>query len=243
MDDLRKTAPITVRNMDNSEVEVHIKIIFGYVTTDDTGKSIIVMDSISVDSNSSARWIRPYPVRFVLGGGESQTVRLVATPSPGLADGEYWCRVLITSYPRGITTSSKKTSTKGAMTFAYEIGLPIYFRHGKISTGLDQHDFSLKKIDNELEVHLDLERTGNASFNGSQMIRIRNKEGEVVRTVESENLVVFNKYKLKEKVKVSDLPAGMYNIELEILSKRKDISAKYLLSSPPLRLSGKIELP
>lgn len=244
MDASRKTAPLTVRNTGEGEVEIYIHLVYGYITTDDTGKVIMKVDSTASDSTSAVQWIKPYPVRFVLGGGESQTVRLLATPPPSLADGEYWCRVMVTIYQRGAPPSqNNKNTMRGGMSFANEIGLPLYYRKGKVVTGLDQQNFSLRKIDNELEIALDLERTGNASFNGARIIKIRDREGNVVRTIESDNLVVFNKYKMKEKILVSDLPAGLYTVEMEISSKRKDISGKFLISCSPVRLSGKLELP
>jgi hypothetical protein len=244
MDASHKMVPLSVRNTSDTEVEIYIRLIYGYITTDDTGKVILTVDSTATDSTSAVQWIKPYPVRFVLGGGESQTVRLLASPPPSLAAGEYWGRVMVTIYQRGTPPSQKdKNKMRGGMSFANEIGLPIYYRSGKVNTGLDPQNFSLQKIDNELRISLDLERSGNASFNGTRVIRIRDREGNTVRTLESENLVVFNKYKLRETIKVSDLPAGGYNIEMEITSKRKDVSGNNLLSCSPIRLSGKIELP
>ena len=244
MDSAHKMVPISVRNQGNIGVEINIQIVYSYIITDDSGKVLLIRDSTATDLTSAARWIKPYPLRFVLGPGEAQTIRLLATPPPDILDGEYWGRVMVVINPRGSTPSDKeKKSITGGIVFASEIGLPIYYRHGKIDTDLDCKNFALMKIDNEITVAIDLEKMGNAAFNGSRLIRIRNSEGNTVRTYDAVTLVVFSAYKIREKIKVSDLPVGSYTLELEINSKRKDISDKYLIPIPIKRFSVKFDLP
>ncbi|MBI5021189.1 MAG: hypothetical protein HZB59_07120 [Ignavibacteriales bacterium] len=240
-DQTQRMIPVTVRNQDEAEIEIAVRIVYSYITTNDTGKIDLIVDSASTELTSAAQWIKPYPTRFVLGGLESQTIRLLATPPPDLPDGEYWARIMVRVIPRRVLTDTTKLKVKGGMMMAQELGLPIYYRKGKVHTGLEANNFTVSKMDSALIYSVNLFRTGNAAFNGSRTLRLKDREGNVVRSSMT-TLVVFNTFVLKDRLKIKDLPAGRYTAEFEIVPKRRDILSKYLLSTMPIRFSSEVEI-
>lgn len=242
-DGTKKMIPITVRNLGDGEIEVSVRIVYSYITTNDTGKLDIFVDSASAEATSAAQWIKPYPLRFVLGGQEIQTIRIVASPPPELKDGEYWARIIIKETPRRqIQTAAQQNTFRGGMAIANEVGLPIYYRNGKVFTGLDARDFSISKNNDDVLYNVVLQRTGNAAFNGMQTIRIKDKDNKVVKS-NSKNIVVFNTYVLRDKIKITDLLPGKYSAEVEILTKRRDVVAKNLIPATPVRFLSNFEIP
>src|SRR2546426_394482 len=89
-----RSGSVLLYNPGTEAVEVMISTIFGYPTTDSTGR--IKLDTLIADSTVSALgWIQAFPRRLTVGPRERQTVRLLARPPAGLPDGEYWLRLVI----------------------------------------------------------------------------------------------------------------------------------------------------
>jgi P pilus assembly chaperone PapD len=236
LDNTRKSTPIQISNQESEEREVYVEVKFGYVTSDDSGRATLYMDSTATDAYSAVPWIQIFPKRFVFGPGETQTVRLTTTPPPGIKDGEYWARILITSKPRKPTTAPKtQQKTAGGMVLQTQIGLPFHYRHGKVSTGLEISNLAATAAGGDLSVNFNLKRTGNASFWGTRTIRILDPGGKQLFT-SSKNAVVYNSFMVMEHFAVQNLSPGTYRVEVEATTgKRNDIRKDDLIQSPPVR--------
>src|SRR5258708_14930237 len=94
IDHMQRSGSVLLYNPGTAPVDVTISTIFGYPTTDSTGG--IKLDTLPADSATSAlAWIQAFPRRLTVAPKERQTVRLLARPPIGLADGEYWLRLII----------------------------------------------------------------------------------------------------------------------------------------------------
>ena len=72
-----RSGSVLLYNPGTEPVEVAISTIFGYPTTDSTGR--IMLDTLRRDSTVSALgWIQAFPRRLTVGPRERQTVRLLA---------------------------------------------------------------------------------------------------------------------------------------------------------------------
>ena len=89
-----RSGAVLLYNPNTEPVEVAISFFFGYPATDSAG-SIVVRTVEHPDSTSpsAAGWIQAFPRRLTVPPLERQTIRLLASPPPGLADGEYWARL------------------------------------------------------------------------------------------------------------------------------------------------------
>jgi P pilus assembly chaperone PapD len=238
LDATRRSTPIQISNLESDEREVFIEVKFGYVTSDDSGRAIIFLDTVTVDPYSAAPWIQVYPKRFVFGPGETQTVRLTTTPPPNLKDGEYWARILITSKPRKPTATAKpREKTGGGLVLTTQIGLPFHYRYGKVATGLEINNLDAHNEGSDLNISFKLKRTGNASYWGTRTIKITDPAGKSLYSV-AKNAVVYNSFNVVEHLSLQNLPAGTYHVEVELATgKRSDIRKDDLISAPLVRSS------
>ncbi|MEO7134400.1 MAG: hypothetical protein ABI024_09275, partial [Vicinamibacterales bacterium] len=93
-----RTASLMVVNPNDQTAEVEIGTLFGYPVTDSTGQLILrTVEEPDSTLPSAAAWVKPFPRRMTLPPKAQQTIRLLVTPPPGLADGEYWARIVVTA--------------------------------------------------------------------------------------------------------------------------------------------------
>lgn len=238
LDGTRKSTAVIVSNNGDDDREVWVELKFGYVASDDSGSVVMVADSLEGQELSAATWIMVFPRRFFLGPGESQTVRLTTTPPPGLKDGEYWARVMITSKPRRTLTKAgqPKTIQNSGLVLQTQIGLPFHYRAGKVFTGVEVSNFNSSVQGSDLNVAFRLTRTGNASFWGTRTMRIIDQAGKVLFT-SSKNQVVYKTFNVMEKF-THGLAPGSYKVEIELATgKRTDVRKDDLVAAPVFRSS------
>ena len=241
LDGTRKSVPVQIANTGDDEREVWVEIKFGYVISDDSGKILLYMDSLDTEGLSAAGWTQVYPKRFILGPGDSQTIRLTATPPASLKEGEYWARVMITSKPRKPPQASvapAQTKQNSGVVLQTQLGLAFHFRAGHVSTGILISDLNSIVDGADINVSFRLTRAGNASYWGTRTLRIVDLAGKVLYAA-SKNAVVYKSFQVVEKLtQQKGLPHGSYKIELELATgKRLDIRGDDLLQAAPVRSS------
>lgn len=237
LDGTRKSTPVQIANVGDDEREVWIEARFGYVVSDDSGKISLLMDSLDTEGLSAAQWIQVFPRRFVLAGGENQTIRITAAIPASVKEGEYWARIMITSKPRKPPRSATpgQTQPNSGLVLQTQLGLPFHYRAGRVLTGVQISDLSSSVQGSDLNVTFRLTRTGNASYWGTRTLRIVDQLGKILYTA-SKNAVVYKSLNVIERLTQRGLPPGSYKIELELATgKRTDIRKEDLLTSPVIR--------
>ncbi len=245
LDSTRHSTPLNVTNGSNDEQEVSVEIKYGYVASDDTGKAIIVSDSVGSDDRSAAAWVKAYPQRFILGVGETQIIRLAAYPPPGLPEGEYWARINVLGRARKSAAPANPnfSTIRGGMNLIMAIGLPFHYRVGSLNTGLTTSNMVAQPVGDKLDVSFTATRAGNAAYWGSRLIRLINGNGKVVFSARK-NVAVFRTYFIHDQIDRKDIPAGPYTIEEEFSTeKRSDLQDGILIKAPPIRTSVQVQLP
>ncbi len=229
--------------MDEAEVSIEVK--YGYVVSDDSGKAIVVTDSVATNEPSAAQWVKSYPQRFILGGGETQTIRLVAYPPPGLAEGEYWTRVVVLGRPRKPPplVNPNFTQIKGGMGILVAVGLPFHYRVGKVTTGLTINKLAGQPSGQKVTVNISTTRIGNAAYWGSRLLRLINSSGKVIYS-SRKNVAVFKTFNMLEDIDRKDIPPGDYTLDVEfVTSKRSDLRDDILVQAPSVHMTTQINLP
>lgn len=246
LDGSRRSVGVTVTNPGDQEVEVWIEAKYGYETSDDSGKILIHFDTLAVDEPSAATWIRVYPTRFVVGAGETQTVRIAVRPPGGTGEGEYWARILVTSRLRNISPlplSGVQGATKSGINLMTQLSLPFHYRVGKVTTGLQVTSMNTSISDTAILVSMQLAKVGNAAFWGSRVIKITNESGKVVSTV-TKNLCVYKTLTLIDRINRTNLPSGTYNVDVEFVTgKRTDLRVSDLVQAPSIHAAASVLIP
>lgn len=182
----RPAGEITVLNPHATRAEFSVDLRFGFATTDSSGKLRVELTD-SPDSASAAGWIVPYPKQFSLRAGATRTVRLLANPPAGLADGEYWARITVHARDAAPAPSADTADTTAArVRIAMETAtvLPIFFRKGMVSTGVTIGAVEATVSGNELQVRAALTRNGNSAFIGVAHIVVRDSSGRAIASTD-----------------------------------------------------------
>ena len=239
----RSSIPITVRNPGNTAVEVWLEVKFGYVTSNDTGQTIIIYDTLGTPSESAVQWIKFYPQRFRLEPLRSQIVRVMVSPPPNIRDGEYWARVLIGNQdvkdPRKPADIGKG---KSGITFAQQIGIPLHYRKGVVTTGLDLKNVDVSVTQDKINIKMDLNRLGNASYWGGATFSLFDSQKKRV-LLTKKDIVVYTNYHGRIEIDRSKIPPGTYSLEVDISPDlRTNVRKSDLIPSEPIHISKSIVL-
>jgi P pilus assembly chaperone PapD len=235
---------LNVSNDGNDEREVWIDTRYGYETSDDTGRIFIRIDTAAVDEPSAATWIKCYPKRFILKGGESQTVRFMVTAPAGVQIGEYWSRVIIASKPRQIPKGpAASTTVKPGISILMEQSIPFHYRVGTVNTGVRFDTLSTQLTDTGLVVTTKLLRTGSAAFWGSRTIQLNDRGGKNWLNW-THNTGVYKDLLLVDRFNRTSFPPGEYVLSVRLHSDgRTDIPPKDLLRIAPVEISIPVTIP
>lgn len=167
---------------------------------------------------------------------ERQTVRLLATPPPGLPDGEYWARLVI------LAKGGRIPVTGVTDTAAIQIGLNLEvitnigmaYRKGPVHTGVRLTNLRAAVVADSLAVWSRLERQGNAAYVGTLRGTLVDSTG-AVRARLSSPLGVYFVLEPRLVTPVGVLPPGRYRLRVEITTEREDLAPNVVLPSPPVR--------
>ncbi len=240
-----RSTPLIVTNTGADEREVWVEIKFGYETTNDSGRLFIFIDSLGNSELSAASWVQGFPRRFILGGGESQTVRLFVTPPSGLTDGEYWARIIVTSKPtkKPQSAESAPTGVRQGINILYQLSLPFHYRVGKLTTGIIVNSLNAEIADTSINLSMNLSKTGNAAYWGSRTIRVIDKSGKTVLT-KTKNTGVYTTLATLDRIGRGGILPGQYTVEVEFVTeKRMDVNKTKLVRSNPIHTSTTLIIP
>ncbi len=230
----KRSIPLQITNTGTIENEVWIEVKYGYVASDDTGREYVVVDSIvAAGEPSAAEWIKPYPERFILPAGETQTVRFVSYPPPGITEGEYWARVIVTGKPRGQAESISKEPTrrKSGVVFYASVGIPLFYRHGnRLIAGVDVSSINVQQTNQEIIIDINVMKKGNAAYNGTRTIKIIDSDGRIVKT-NKKDIIIYKNSTLRERLDKGGVISGKYKIEVEFSAKKANSKSNVIIEN------------
>lgn len=236
-----RSSAVTLVNSAMETVEVELGTQFGFPATDSTGAMFLRTFESAPDSMpSAANWVRAFPQKLILAGGERRTVRVLVTPPPALPAGEYWSRLVVTT-----RTAPHRGHAEGD-TSAVQIGLnvevrsvmPLFYRNGAVSTGVVLATPTVAVGHDSLTLRVGMTRKGNAAFVGTIHASIRDERGSVVAR-DSLPLGVY--YEMTPRIAMkrpAQLAAGKYTVTIDAITARADVSPSLLVSAPATRVTG-----
>jgi hypothetical protein len=244
LDHRTRSASVTLYNPGADPAEVTIATFYGYPVTDSIGHFMLqVPDSVEPSMPSANGWIDAFPRRMTIPPLTRQTVRLLARPPQGLADGEYWARI-------SISTKGGAIAVQGADTAAISIGLtlevrtiiPLIYRKGPVTTGVTASSLRATVSGDSLVARVRLERQGTAAFVGTARGTLVSATGAAVATFQQPVAVYYDAEPVFE-LPITGLPSGAYRLRLELATERTDIAPEVLLRSAAVRDSIPVVLP
>ncbi len=223
LDQNTRTATLTLYNSGALPEEVEIGFAFGYPVSDSAGNvSVPLADTAGPGEPSAVSWMRAFPRRLTLEPGQRQVVRVMAEPPAGLADGEYWARVLVRS--RGGQPPIEQT--QGAVTLQLNVETVVVaaasFRKGTVSTGVAVAEPRTIRAPQGVFLQVDLSRQGNAAYLGRVRAELLAPDGSVLAEATDE-LAVYHRLRRRFLLPFAGTPGPGYRVRYTFETVRPDL--------------------
>ncbi|HWA16563.1 MAG TPA: hypothetical protein VG817_09020 [Gemmatimonadales bacterium] len=245
LDHRTRSASITLYNPAAEPTEVGIEFLFGYPVTDSLGDfTLLEPDSVTAEMPSAHRWIEAFPRRMTLAPLQRQTVRLLARPPANLPDGEYWARVVIVAKGGSVPVSGADSADISiGLNLEIRTRIPLTYRKGVLASGISVSGIETRKTTaDSLAVRMHLARQHTAAYVGTARGSLVDARGKTVGSF-MEPVAVYYDATPAFAIPVAGLPAGKYQLKVELSSDRPDITPELLLKSATVRDSIAVELP
>jgi P pilus assembly chaperone PapD len=244
MDARTRSAMVTLYNPGTEPAEVTISSFFGYPVTDSLGQFLLAEpDSVLPSMPSAAGWIEAFPKRMTIPALQRQTIRLLARPPQGLADGEYWSRLVISAKGGSLPVSGVDTTSGISIGLTLELRtiIPLIYRKGKLETRVAVSDLRAQPLGDSIVVRARLERQGTSAYLGTARLSLVDSRGANVSSLERPIAIYYSAdpaFTLR-----APAVAGRYMLRLEVLTERTDLAPEQILRAPPVRDSLEVTLP
>lgn len=133
------------------------------------------------DLKPAKDFLRAAPRRFSIPPGEKQTIRLIARKPPDLEAGEYRSHLWVREEPGQQEFNREVETETGASIEVRMLGaltLPVIVRHGDTSAQAELKNMDVQANDENMDVSMELHRTGNQSLYGMLEFVCTNPEGK-----------------------------------------------------------------
>jgi len=242
-----RSGSVLLYNPGTEPVEVSISTLFGYPITDSTGAiTLRTVDAPDSTLPSALSWIQAFPRRLTVGPKERQTIRLLARPPVGLADGEYWVRLVIAAQAGSvpITGVSDTTAIQVGLKLEVRTIIGVNYRKGPVTTGLALSNVRAQLVGDTLVSRARLERRGNAAVIGTVRETLVDSTGAVRASYRSPLGVYFTmEPRLATVIAPPKLPRGRYWLRYEVATEREDLDPTVVLKAPAVRDSVQVLVP
>ena len=236
IDSRTRSGVLTLYNPGTTAEEIEITFAFGYPRSDLAGAiTVTLADSAPGGEPSVLGFVRAFPRRLRLEPGQRQTVRILMQPPAGLAEGEYWGRVLIRSRGGRPPVEQQQGGIRMQIELETVIVGAVNYRNGSVRTGIivDSARATVTPSGDSVRVVTDLSRQGNAAYLGHMKLELVGADGRVLGTADDD----FAVYRSLRKVESIAVPAGAAlrgaTIRYRFSTERPDIDAESRLTAEP----------
>lgn len=233
LDARTRTGALTLTNNGTRPEEIEISFAFGYPRSDSTGKVDVPLVQVApAGEPSAAGWLRAFPRRLVLEPGQSQVVRVLAQPPAGLAEGEYWARLLVTSRGGQTPVEQMEGDIRVLLDVQTVVVTAVTYRQGSVATGVAATGAQSRATPAGVELRLDLERQGSAAYLGRVRAELLDANGRVVARG-FEDVAVYRSIRRIVLIPLAQpLTGGGYSVRYTLESERPDLPPGGALPAP-----------
>jgi len=234
IDSRTRTAVLTLFNPGSLPEEITIDFSYGFPQADSAGNvSVPLTKEPGAGEPSALAWMRAFPRRLLLQPGQRQVVRVLVEPPAGLADGEYWARVLISSRGGQPPIEQTQGDVRLQLNVQTTLVMAANYRKGDLHTGVSVTAAAARRTTDGVQLQVDLARTGNAAFLGRMRAELLGADGAVLSTLYDDVAV----YRTMRRRLTFALPAGApagTSVRIHIDTEREDLPAGGALPAAPL---------
>lgn len=241
--DKNRTGRLTLQNPSNSPAEVTVFFGFGLPESDSLGNvTMTLQDSNVTDERSAMGWVKAFPRKIILPPSGSQVVRIIASPPTGLADGEYWARIVVRAQEgksaEPAATESNQISTK--LNLVTQTAIMLKYRKGSLNSELQLVKGFAQLANGKVWVTADMLNRGNASYIGILKCRLFDSDNNEIGSNQID-LAVYRR--LRRVIPInSDKKAMPYRVEISIgTDGRTDIAPEDIIAGNKITVVARVE--
>jgi len=240
-----RTGTVELYNPSTRAAEITIRPVYGHPTTTPDGDlTLSIIEQPDSSDRSAAGFVEAFPRRLVLQPNQRQTIRFLARPPVGLADGEYWARMIISSkdaeQAAGVTRDT--TGVTVGLTLEVRTIIAVNYRNGAQRTGVQLGALTTVTTADSLVLRAPMQRIGTAAWIGLTTVRLRTDDGTVVAT-QTLQTAVYQSMSPRFAFDRTTLTPGRYRISVDLSSDRPDVTQGTLLRAPPQHGEAVITIP
>lgn len=184
IDSRTRTGVLTLYNPGSLPEEITIDFSYGFPQADSAGNvSVPLTKEPAAAEPSALAWMRAFPRRLLLQPGQRQIVRVLVEPPAGLADGEYWARIMISSRGGQPPIEQTQGDVRLQLNVTTTLVMAANYRKGDLRTGVNVTSASARRTGDGVQLTVDLSRNGNAAFLGRMRAELLDGRGEVLATL------------------------------------------------------------
>jgi P pilus assembly chaperone PapD len=223
IDSRTRTATLTLYNPGSLPAEVSIDFAYGYPQSDAEGNvSVPLTREPAAGEPSAMDWMRAFPRRLVLQPGQRQVVRVLVEPPPELPDGEYWARVLVSSRGGQPPIENTQGDVQLQLNVQTTLVMAANFRKGAVGTGVEVARATAVRDGTDVNLEVQMQRTGNAAFLGRLRADVLDARGTVVATA-WDDIAVYRTTLRRLAIVLPEGTAGPLEVRLTIDTERQDL--------------------
>lgn len=240
-----RTVSLSISNPTEKRQEAWVEFKYGYPVLGDSGKfAMHYVDSPSVGEPSALSWLRAFPQRFVLGPRESQLVRVMVSVPLSATAGEYWARIVVSSFDRDLKplAATPGGAFQTRLQYISQIDVPLHCRIGHVTTGITVSRVNASVLAGKMNLAIGVSRSGSAAYWGTMFVALRNHDGKVVKN-ETRPVAIYKDIDYPYALDVAGLPAGSYSLELSFSSHRPGVQSEFEIKTDPVKYSQEVTIP
>lgn len=227
-----RSKEISLTNPTTEPLVIEARIVFALLKSDSSGA--MKYDSVELGPTarpSCAEWAKVFPKRFTMAPGESRSLRILVSPPAGIADGEYLGRLIVISEPveRPAPLVVDTTKVTTSIRTRVHTGLPILFRKGSLTTGIDFEMIQPSVEATGIRLLADIRPQGNAAYRGTLYSQIFGSDGTPVNKSETQ---VGAELAIRQPVVIPSLSPGVYTLRVDARPVRMGSAAETVIPAP-----------
>lgn len=232
-----------VSNNGKQPHEVDISFAFGYPGSDSDGNLVMIYnDTAAFAQHALDHMIRAFPRNFVLQAGEQRTVRIQVIPGQQRREGFFYTRLKVLAKPQLPELSQQvEEGITTRIAFNFEQVTAVFYRRGKVSTGIEVKQLEVKQNGQTLELRPHLRPLGNAPYMGSMVARLIDANGRVIAENQSTTTAYFDVIRRID-LSIAGVAPGKYSIELSFETRRNDMISDELVQAQKVTHTSDVEV-
>lgn len=240
-----RTGSIELYNPSQRASEITIRAVYGHPTTTPDGDlTLEIVEQPDANAPSAAGFVDAFPRRLILQPNQRQTIRLLARPPAGLADGEYWARLIIAAKDAEAQAPAAVDSTTVSVGLTLEVRtiIAVNYRSGAQQTGVQLGALTARAEGDSVVLRAPMQRTGTAAWIGLTTVKLLDANGKTV-AAQTMQTAVYQSISPRFAFDRRALTPGQYRISIDLSTDRPDVTQSTLLRAPPQHGETTVTIP